>query len=88
MGDPAFAERFRAAERPGLYARVVRAGWVQAGDTVTRERLLGETVTVIELFRDFYRPDLTEATLRRHLAAPIAVRDRVEKERRLAELLA
>lgn len=88
MGDPAFAERFRAAERPGLYGRVIRTGWVQAGDAVTLERLSGETVSAIELFRDFYKPALTEATLRRHLAAPISIRDRAEKERRLAESLA
>jgi hypothetical protein len=40
------------------------------------------------MFRDFYAPELDEATIRRHLAAPIAIRDRAEKEERLRKLLA
>jgi MOSC domain-containing protein YiiM len=31
MGDPGFVKQFRAAERPGLYCRVVRAGDIQVG---------------------------------------------------------
>jgi hypothetical protein len=44
------------------------------------EPYLGEPVKAIELFRDFYAPDREIATIRRHLAAPIAIRARVEKE--------
>jgi MOSC domain-containing protein YiiM len=88
MGDPSFVRRFREAERPGLYCRVVQEGSVQVGDPVTWERYSGETIGAIELFRDFYAPHLDEATLRRHLAAPIGVRDRIEKEAQLEELLA
>ncbi len=32
MDDPTFVKRFRAAERPGLYCRVIQTGVVQAGD--------------------------------------------------------
>jgi hypothetical protein len=32
------------------------------------------------MFRDFFRPHLDEATIRRYLAAPIAIRDRIDKE--------
>lgn len=87
MGDPGFVKRFREAERPGLYCRVLQEGYVQVGDEVTLEHYAGETITAIELFRDFYAPSLDAATIRRHLAAPISIRDRIEKERRLAELL-
>ncbi|MFC6800731.1 MOSC domain-containing protein [Deinococcus caeni] len=38
MGDPAFARRFAQAARPGLYARVLTPGTVQAGDPVTVTR--------------------------------------------------
>jgi MOSC domain-containing protein YiiM len=86
MGDPAFGKRYRAAERPGLYCRVIRPGNVQVGDTVTVEPYRGETVGVLEMFRDFYRPTLDEATLRRYLAAPVAIRDRVTKEAMLQRL--
>ncbi len=88
MGDPGFVKRFRYAERPGLYCRVLRGGYVQAGQTVSLERYRGETVSAIEMFRDFYTPHLDEATLRRYLAAPIAIRDRVWKEEQLQVLLA
>jgi MOSC domain-containing protein YiiM len=88
MGDPSFVKRFRSAERPGLYCRVIQEGWVQVGDDVTLERYSGEAVTVIEVFRDYYEPHLTAAALRRYLAAPIASRARLEKEEQLRRLLA
>lgn len=88
MADPGFLKLFRRAERPGLYCRVVREGSVRAGDPVAHEPYRGATISAIEMFRDFFAPDLSEAGIRRHLAAPIAVRDRVERERQLGELLA
>jgi MOSC domain-containing protein YiiM len=88
MGDPAFVKRFRAAERPGLYCRVIAPGAVQVGDAVAVERYAGDTVTVLEMYRNAFLPKLSEEALRRHLAAPIAIRDRVEKEAQLRELLA
>ena len=88
MGDPSFVRRFRAAERPGLYCRVIEEGFVQPNDLVVLIPRSGEAVPVIELFRFFYERDKDEATLHRHLAAPIAIRDRVEKEQQLAKLLA
>lgn len=48
----------------------------------------GAAIPIIELFRFFYEREKDEATLRRHLAAPIAIRDRVEKEQQLASILA
>jgi len=88
MDDPAFLKRFRAAERPGLYCRVIQAGHIQAGDQVTIEPYQGETITAIEIFRTFFAAHPDAATLRRHLAAPIAIRDRVAKEQQLRELAA
>lgn len=86
MGDPAFAKRFREAERPGVYCRVLQEGYLQVGDAVTLEPYTGEPLSALEMFRDFYKARLDEATLRRYLAAPIAVRDRVEKEAALVKL--
>jgi len=88
MGDPAFVKRFRQAERPGLYCRVVEEGTVRAGVPVDVERYRGETIPAIEMFRDFFDPDPSEATIRRHLAAPIAHRARAMREAQLARLLA
>ncbi len=88
MNDPAFLKRFRAAERPGVYCRVISEGYVRAGDAVSYESYQGDTITVRELFRDFFAPQRAEATIRRHLAAPIAIRDRVAKEQQLRDLVA
>ncbi len=88
MEGPKFVKRFRWAERPGLYCRVIREGVVRAGDMVALERYSGETISAIEMFRDVFEPDMSETGLRRHLAAPVAVRDRVFKEQQLGELLA
>lgn len=87
MGDPEFVKKFRAAERPGLYCRVIRAGQVQAGDQVNFEPFNGDTISLIEAFRDFYEPELSEPAIRRILAAPVAVRLRAEKEEQLEKLL-
>lgn len=86
MNIPPFAKQFRLAERPGLYCRVIREGTLQAGDPVSVEKYAGETVSLLEAMRDYYEPDLTEASIRRFLAAPIAARLRKEKEEHLARL--
>jgi MOSC domain-containing protein YiiM len=59
MGDPSFVKRFRLAERPGVYCRVIQPGTVQAGETVTYQPCVGATTTVNQMFRDYYksRPD-------------------------------
>lgn len=88
MEDPTFVKRFRRAERPGVYCRVLQGGQVQTGAEVRLEPYTEATVGVLDMFRDFFRPQRDERTLRRYLAAPIASRDREAKEAALAELLA
>jgi MOSC domain-containing protein YiiM len=83
MGDRSFVKRFRAAERPGLYCRVLQSGWVQAGDPVQMERYRGDTISVLDMFRAYYDPDPSEDLIHRHLAAPIAIRSRAEMEENL-----
>ena len=87
MEDETFVKKFRQAERPGVYCRVLQTGQVQVGDEVTVHPYEGETLSATEMFRDFHKPKLDEATLRRHLAAPISERDRAEKEAALQKLL-
>lgn len=87
MEDPQFVKKFRYAERPGLYCRVLKEGLVQAGDEVRVEKYANETVTLLECYRDFYETDMSAASLRRFLAAPIAIRMRADKEEQLAKVL-
>ena len=86
MDDPQWVKRFRSAERPGLYCRVIKEGFVQAGDTVSVERYAGETISIVEMFRDYYDRNKSEETIQRHLNAPIAIRARRDIEKELERL--
>jgi MOSC domain-containing protein YiiM len=88
MGDPMFVKKYRRAERPGLYCRVIQEGVVQAGDSVEIESFPGDAVGVLELFREYYVRRKDQATLRRLLRAPIAARERSDLERDLRNLVA
>jgi len=88
MGDRLFIKRFRAAERPGLYCRVIREGTIEAGNEVNVEQYTGETISTLEIFRDFFQRTKKEETLRQFLKAPIAIRARRDVEEDLARLLA
>ena len=86
MGDPLFIKKYRDAERPGLYCRVIHEGTVRAGDEVTLVAREGEVVTVLELFRDHYRRDKQVDDLRRFLRAPVAIRVRAHLDEDLRQL--
>jgi len=83
MDDPQWVKRFRQAERPGLYCRVLREGLVRTGDAVSMEIYQGETISIPEMFRDFYEKNKSEESLRRQLKAPIAIRARRDLEKEL-----
>ena len=83
MEDPQFVKRFRHAERPGFYCRVIQEGTVEMGNDVKIERYEKETVSVIQIFRDYYNKDKSEETIRKQLNAPIAIRLRTALEEEL-----
>ena len=86
MGDPAWVKKFRQAERPGFYCRVKREGVIKTGDAAALEKFQGETISIQQLYQDYYEKNKTEAMLRRHLAAPIAIRSRKRMEEEMAKL--
>jgi MOSC domain-containing protein YiiM len=86
MGDPQWVKRFRHAERPGLYCRVIKEGFVEAGDIVSIERYPDKTISVLEMFRDYYDKNKGEDTIQRQLNAPIAIRARRDLENELQKL--
>ena len=88
MEDPQFVKRFRRAERPGFYCRVLQEGTVKMGADVKMERYEKETIPVIQVFRDYYDRNKSEETLRKHLNAPIAIRLRIALEEELQKLTA
>ena len=85
MGDGQWVKRFRAAERPGFYCRVLREGEIKAGDEVTVQTYEGETLSLIQMYRDYYDKSKSEETIRKHLNAPIAARARVDLEKERAQ---
>ena len=87
MEDPQWVKKFRHAERPGMYCRVIREGFVKTCDPVTIEKYSGETISVLQMFRDYYDKNKSEETLLRHLNAPIAIRARRDMEEDLQKLL-
>ena len=88
MDDPQWVKRFKAAEKPGLYCRVIQEGTVKAGDTVIVEKHTGETISLVQMFREFYVKDLGEAVLRRYLNSPIDIRSRTYLAGELEKVLA
>jgi len=84
MADPKFGQRFRKAERPGIYFRVLNAGVVTCGDSVTLVEGGAGSVTVLDLFRFAYEKKHDTDRLRRFLNAPIAERVRASIESVLA----
>ena len=87
MEDPQWVKKFRHAERPGMYCRVIREGFVKTGDPVTIEKYSGETISVLQMFRDYYDKNKSEETIRHHLNAPIVIRARRDMEEDLQKLL-
>ncbi len=86
MGDPEFVKRYRRAERPGLYCRVMQAGLITKGDDVKIERYEKDTISVIQVFRDYYDKKKSAETIRNHLNAPIAIRVRTALEEELQKI--
>ena len=88
MGDPQWVKKFRAAERPGLYVRIIKEGVIQAGNEVRVEKYAGETISILQMYREHFNKQKSEEFLRRHLTAPISVRERRDLKEELNILLA
>lgn len=86
MDDPLWVKKFRRAERPGLYCRVLKEGVVKTGDTVSVDKYAGETISILEMYRDYYKRNKSRETLLRHLNAPIAIRARRDVEEELEKM--
>jgi MOSC domain-containing protein YiiM len=85
MLDGTFIKRFRQAELPGAYTRVIEEGAVSAGDPVALEPAAQRDFTLIDMFRLFYDHDAPIERYRRGLEAPIAQRARATYERAVEE---
>ncbi|MGE5373599.1 MAG: MOSC domain-containing protein [Bacteroidota bacterium] len=86
MEVPNWVKKFRQTERPGLYCRVMKEGVIKVGDPVSMKSYEEETISILEMYRDYYVKDKSRETLLRHLKAPIAIRARKDIEKELQNL--
>jgi MOSC domain-containing protein YiiM len=75
MGDPKIVKRYTQAARPGAYARVLKGGMVEAGQSVTYIPYDGERVTMADMMATYGRK-LSEADRARYLSAPVHYKTR------------
>jgi len=89
-GSPGVRQEVPPRREARRILRVIETGYVKANDPVEFIPYGGELVGILEMFRSFYRKRmrLTENELRRFLAVPIAIRDRLHYEMLLATVLA
>lgn len=83
VGDVDFIQRFRSANRPGVYARVLTYGTVVAGMSVSHAPASAVRPTLLEVYAAHYDIATDRPTLERILASPVAERARQEYQRRL-----
>jgi MOSC domain-containing protein YiiM len=84
MNDKEFVKTFSKANRPGIYARVIQEGVIQAGNPVKYHRSKFE-MTILEEFQFFYQKYKSIEELERFLAVPISERSRRDYEKMLGE---
>lgn len=76
MKDSGFVKKFRQAQRPGAYARVIKDGVLQAGNTAIFVPISEDYPTILELFELWYSKDVDSPIYEKALNAPIAERTR------------
>ena len=80
MQDPQWVKLFTKAERPGLYVRVIKEGVIRDGDEIIVEKYTGETISVLEMYRENFVKKKSMESLQKHLRAPIDIRTRMDLE--------
>jgi MOSC domain-containing protein YiiM len=80
MQIPTFVKDFRHAQRPGIYCRVIQAGFIQAGDVIKHEPFNGEKLSMRAMMHDHYEPNTSPEHIAFFLRLPIAERWRTKKE--------
>ena len=88
MEEPQWVKKFSAANRPGFYVRVLQEGTLTVEEDVRVEKYTGETLSLVQVYRDHYeKENRDEANLRKHLASPLSIRMREKYEGELQALL-
>lgn len=78
MDDKFIVKKFLAANRPGIYCRVLENGAVSAGDVLTLVPYEGVKLPIIEMNQTWNRMDLDEETKAKYLSTPIHSKERAK----------
>jgi MOSC domain-containing protein YiiM len=78
MDDKLFVKKFLAANRPGIYCRVLATGVVAAGDVLNLVPYDGIKLPIIEMNQTWNRMDLDAETKARYLSTPIHSKERAK----------
>lgn len=72
MGDATFVKQFVKACRPGAYARVIKEGYISAGNTISVSKIEENFSGVKEVFDIWHSKEKPIELLKKALASPIA----------------
>lgn len=86
MGDLELVKKFKKAERPGFYARVLEPGEVEVGSPLERIPTPQDYPTLLEVYRMHYRDNPDPQKLRWMLASPLSERTHKRYTQRLARV--
>ncbi len=78
MDDKFFVKKFLAANRPGIYCRVLANGIVSAGEDLTLVPYDGVKLPIGEMNQTWNRMDLDGETKARYLSTPIHSKERAK----------
>lgn len=74
MGDAGFVKRFVKMRRPGFYARVIKSGDVERGDSVSYTSATADAPQITEIFDLVYAKNRDKARLKELQKYPLAER--------------
>ena len=86
LGLEGWVARFRDANRPGIYCRVLHGGTVETNADITHLPAT-DTIAILETQHLYYDTNASADRLRKALDAPVASRTRALFERRLEKAL-
>jgi MOSC domain-containing protein YiiM len=80
MDDKHFVKKFLAANRPGVYCRVLSEGPVATGGQLELLPFAGERIPIVEMNLTWNRKDLSRPEMERFLRTPVHEKTRAQWE--------
>lgn len=72
MRDSDFVKKFFAARRPGVYARVIKAGEINIGDRANLQKADADHAAVMDVFEQWHSKEKSLTLINKILASPVS----------------